>query len=116
MHNKKLKDYFPLIRERESILSEIKNNKTLSHTFNSWPQDFQNEFLDICTGIKGIKVTYDSFFKEIFNAEYNAPVLNAFISALLGTTIAKLISPLCFIRSLMKVRITKDFPIDVGPE
>lgn len=83
MH-KTLKDYFPLIRERESILAEINSNKSLSKTFNNWPNDYQSEFLDICTGIKGIKITYDSFFKEIFNAEYNAPVLNAFISALLG--------------------------------
>lgn len=81
---KTLKDYFPLIRESESILAEINSNKSLSKTFNSWPTDFQNDFLDICTGTKGIKITYDSFFKEIFNAEYNAPVLNAFISALLG--------------------------------
>ncbi len=85
MHNKsRLKDYFPLIRERENILEEIKQNKKLSKTFYSWSEDFRNEFLDICTGVKGIKITYDTFFKEIFNAEYNAPVLSAFISALLG--------------------------------
>ncbi len=87
MHNNKLKNYFPLIRERECILTEIRNNKTLNQTFNSWPVDFQNNFLDICTGIKGIKVTYDTFFKEIFNAEYNVPALNAFISALLDQKI-----------------------------
>ena len=38
--------------------------------FHKWEQRHQEEFLDFCTGVRGIKLMYDGFFKEIFNPEY----------------------------------------------
>ena len=56
----------------------------LSTLFDSWEQERQEEFLDFCTGVKGVKILYDSFFKEIMNPEYSPGRLNRFLSLLLG--------------------------------
>ena len=83
MANNNLKDYFPLIRERKEILAEIEQKQPLQILFHSWTNEQQEEFLDFCTGTKGVKMLYDSFLKEVFNAEYNAGPLNDFLSVLL---------------------------------
>ena len=44
----------------------------------------QEEFLNIVTGMKGVKILYDSFFKEIMNPEYNPERLEKFLTLLLG--------------------------------
>lgn len=38
--------------------------------FAGWEEGQQEEFLDICTGVRGMKFLYDGFFKEILNPEY----------------------------------------------
>ncbi len=80
----KLAQFFPVIRARELILSEINNTPGLLSVFNSWDEDQQEEFLSICTGNKGVKMLYDSFFKEIFNAEYNPERLSSLLSVIIG--------------------------------
>ena len=79
----KLKKYFPIIRERQEILAEIQNNNTLQIKFNNWPVQKQDEFLNLCTGVKGLKLLYDGFFKEIMNPEYAPERLNDFLSHML---------------------------------
>ena len=65
----KLKNYFPMIRSREEILKEIDGNIKLTEKFYSWGDSARQEFLDFCTGVRGVKLLYDSFFKEIMNPE-----------------------------------------------
>ena len=43
----------------------------------------QEEFLDFCTGVRGIKMLYDSFAKESLNPEYAPERLNDFLSVML---------------------------------
>ena len=66
---KKLKDCFPMIREEKELLAEIRESETLRRTFQGWPEEKQRIFLDCCTGARGVKMLYDSFFKEIMNPE-----------------------------------------------
>lgn len=80
----KLKTYFPIIREREEILKEIHSQKALTNTFNAWDPKAQETFLDFCTGVKGVKMLYDFFFKEIMSPESTPERLNEFLSLLLG--------------------------------
>ena len=54
----KLKNYFPLIREREELLSEIKGNPKLREIYEEWNTKNREEFLDFCTGVKGMKIGY----------------------------------------------------------
>ena len=81
----KLKQYFPIIHERKKLLNQIETTVTLSQEFDSWNTSQQEEFLDFCTGVRGVKLLYDSFFKEILNAEYTPERLNRLLSVLLGT-------------------------------
>ena len=66
---KKLRDYFPMLQTREAILKEINNNEKMWSTFYSWEEERQEEFLDFCTGARGVKVMYDFVSKEILNPE-----------------------------------------------
>ena len=80
----KLKNYFPIIREREEVLAEILKNGTLHRRFGSWPKEKREEFLDLCTGARGLKLLYDGFFKEVMNPEYVPGRLSDFLSCTLG--------------------------------
>ena len=80
----KLKQYFPMIREREDIEREIRENPKLLEKYREWDEEQQEEFLDYCTGVKGVKVLYDAFFKEIMNPENTPERLNELLSLLLG--------------------------------
>ena len=52
----KLKNYFPLIREREELLAEIKGNPRLREIYEEWNTKNREEFLDFCTGVRGMKI------------------------------------------------------------
>ena len=78
-----LKTYFPTIRTRKEVLEEISESEKLSEMFRQWNEGQQEEFLDFCSGNRGVKILYDSFFKEILNPE-NAPErLNELLSLIL---------------------------------
>lgn len=49
----RLRNYFPLIRERKEVLKEIGENSGLYAVFTGWKPEQQEEFLDFCTGMKG---------------------------------------------------------------
>ena len=80
---KKLKDCFPMIREENELLAEIRESETLRRTFQGWPEEKQRIFLDCCTGARGVKMLYDSFFKEIMNPEKNPERIEELLSLLL---------------------------------
>ena len=80
----KLKQYFPTIRTRREIMQEIQRDKKLMDMFLSWSKSEREEFLDFCTGVRGVKMMYDFMSKEILNPEFHPERLNEFISLLLG--------------------------------
>lgn len=65
----RLKQYFPMLRTRTEIMEIIIKDETLKTLFDSWETEFQEEFLNICTGISGVKVLYNFMIKEILNPE-----------------------------------------------
>ena len=78
-----LKNYFPMLREREELLSEIQGSPKLRAIYEEWKPKNREEFLDFCTGVKGIKILYDSFFKEVMNPEYTPERLEKFLCVVL---------------------------------
>ena len=70
MSKNKLQELFPMIQTRQKVMAQVNKNPYLKQEFDSWETKRQEEFLDFCTGEKGVKIMYDSFFKEIFNPEY----------------------------------------------
>ena len=79
-----LSTYFPLIRTREEILEEISEKKELLSLFENWSPDQQEEFLDFCSGNRGVKILYDPFFKEIMDPDSTPERLEELLSLLLG--------------------------------
>lgn len=84
---KSLKECFPMIRSKEEILKQMNKEKNLKETFDSWKLEEQKEFLDICTGVRGVKILYDAFFKEVMNPEYAPQRMNEFLSLLLKDSV-----------------------------
>lgn len=78
-----LKKYFPMIRTREEILDEISGNEILLEMYRKWDEKQRREFLDFCTGVKGVKILYDSFFKEIMDPDAAPERLEEFLSLIL---------------------------------
>lgn len=82
MH-KKLTDYFPQIRTRKEVLEDIYANPVCAYQFEACSRELKDEIMDFCTGIKGAKMTYDAFFKEILNPEVHPERLEDLLSLLL---------------------------------
>ena len=87
----KLKKYFPMIRTREEVMEKIKNKPDLLKMYSAWKEYEKEEFLNFCTGTKGVKMLYDSFFKEVFNPEYAPERLSDFLSQVLGQRVKVLL-------------------------
>ena len=57
---KTLQEHFPsLIRTREEVKKEIEGSIRLRNIYYSWEEERQEEFLDFCSGVKGVNVLYD---------------------------------------------------------
>ena len=54
-----LKAYFPDIQSRKELLQRIHSDEELLNMFMSWEEKRQEEFLDMCTGNRGVKILYD---------------------------------------------------------
>ena len=79
-----LRKLFPIIRTKDEVLRAINQSASMVSTFYSWTLEQQQQFLDICTGVLGVKVTYDPYFKEVFNPEYTPERLEHLLSQILG--------------------------------
>ena len=83
MANNLLQQYFPMLPTRTELKQRIWSNPNLKATFNSWLPERQEEFLDFCTGERGLKILYDCFFKEVFNPEYTPERLEDLLSLII---------------------------------
>ena len=79
-----LKKHFPMIRDREVVVSEISSNFNLKSIYDTWNTEQQERFLEYCTGERGLKICYDAYFKEIFNVEYDKSRLDDLLSSIMG--------------------------------
>ena len=79
-----MQKYFPAIRTAQEVLYDIQSSKELRIIFENWTEKEQREFLDICTGVRGVKLLYDSFFKEIMNPDTAPERLEELLSLLIG--------------------------------
>ena len=73
-----------MLPTKKELFERIQSDKELALEYTSWKEKYQQEFLDFCTGEKGIKVLYDSFFKEVLHPEYAAGRLEDWLSVVLG--------------------------------
>lgn len=64
-------------------METIGNDPSLLKTFEQWPEEQQEYFLSFVTGARGVKILYDSFFKEIMNPETVPERMSEFLSLIL---------------------------------
>lgn len=83
-----LRNYFPALHTKQELLALIAANPSLGGIFYRWPQEAQEEFLECCSGAKGMKVLYDGVFKEIFNPEATPERLESLLNLLLGRRVS----------------------------
>ncbi len=76
--------YTHALRTRKEVLNELKQNVELYNEYCQWPEEYRNEFLEFMMGIRGLKMTYDPFFKYIFNPEVHPERLSEFLSLIVG--------------------------------
>ena len=78
-----LQQYFPMLWVREDLEERIRKDSVLFSMFQGWKPNQREEFLDFCTGERGVKILYDCFFKEVFNPEYTPERLETLISLIM---------------------------------
>ncbi len=83
-----LSRHFPLIRARQEIYQSIYQKPALYELFSTWDPKYQEDFLDQCSGKKGMNVLYDGIFKELFNPEATPERLSQLLSLLLGREVS----------------------------
>lgn len=88
-----LQGYFPQIRTRQEVLEYIFHKRELRRRFQTLTDPQKKEFLDLCTGEKGVNVLSDPIVKEILNPEIHKERLEDFLSAVLErrVTIAQIL-------------------------
>ena len=78
-----LKQHFPMIRDRGEVLNDVKGNSQLWQIFTNWTKEQQEAFLDMCTGVRGVKLLYDQFFKAIADPDITPERLEELLSLIL---------------------------------
>ena len=71
-------------KSEQEVLSKIYEDDVLSDIYHSYPDDTKHDFLNFMTGKHGLKVTYDPFFKMIFDPYINPERLEAFLEEIIG--------------------------------
>ncbi|MBQ7934643.1 MAG: PD-(D/E)XK nuclease family transposase [Lachnospiraceae bacterium] len=83
MEKNLLRQHFPMLPTRADLEELIRKSPALYTVFMEWSEEQQKEFLDFCTGERGVKILYDSFFKEIFNPETTPERLEELLSLIM---------------------------------
>ena len=78
-----LQKYFPIIRTREEVLKEINGNDRLLSVYQGWNREQRELFLDYCSGQRGVRILYDTFFKEILDPDATPERVEELLSLIL---------------------------------
>ena len=68
---------------REAVMSSIEQDEETFQVFQGFSETLQEELIAFCMGNWGLKITYDPFFKYIFNPELHPERLSEFLSLVL---------------------------------
>lgn len=70
-------------KSRKQVLAEIHESKEVQILFETFPEKLQEEMIAFCMGRVSLKMTYDPFFKFIFNPLLHPGRLSELLSLLL---------------------------------
>ena len=69
---------------KEETLELLRRSPGLYRSYRALNDSWKEQFLDFCQGKKSLPLTYDPFFKYLFDPELHRERLSRFISSLLG--------------------------------
>ena len=81
-----IKQLFPS-RTKDECLLELKKNPSVYRTYLNWPDKWKSRFLEFMEGKKSLPLTYDPFFKKLFNPDVYPERLSRLISSIIGTNV-----------------------------
>lgn len=65
---------------REEVMLAIEQSQETYLAFQKFPEELQEELIAFCMGNWGLKITYDPFFKYIFNPELKPERLTSYVA------------------------------------
>lgn len=69
---------------KEETLERLRQSPKLYRRYQMMSSDWKERFLDFCQGKKSLPLTYDPFFKYMFDPEIHGDRLSRLVSSLLG--------------------------------
>lgn len=69
---------------RMEVVKRLQKSPEVYHAFLKLSEEFQEELVAFSMGVQGVKITYDPFFKYIFDPYARRSVLEDFLSQCLG--------------------------------
>ena len=87
MYVRNIKTIISEYSTEEAIIGEIKSDENLLAEYESWTELQQRDFLKFCSGMRGVKVLYDGFGKEILSPIYHPERLEELLSCILETEV-----------------------------
>ncbi len=69
---------------KEETLERLRQSPVLYNGYRKLNERWKELFLDFCQGKKSLPLTYDPFFKYLFDPEIHGERLSRFVSSLLG--------------------------------
>lgn len=80
----RLSDILGAAISREDAEAAIRADTEAFRIFSGFPPSEQEKLMEFIQGARGLKITYDSFFKHVMNPDTHPARLENFLSALLG--------------------------------
>ena len=62
-----MKNFLKETFTRQQVLERLQSEPEVYHEFLLLSQELQEKYIEFCMGIRGLPVTYDPFFKKLFN-------------------------------------------------
>lgn len=69
---------------KKKVLEQINASYVLQGEYEALTEEMRQKFIDFCIGLKGLPLTYDPFFKKIFNPEIHPERLSRLLTAFIG--------------------------------
>lgn len=69
---------------KKKVLKQVNASYVLRGEYEALTEEMRQKFLDFVTGVKGLPLTYDPFFKKIFNGEIHPERLSRFLTVFIG--------------------------------
>lgn len=79
-----MKNFLKETFTRQQVLERLQSEPEVYHEFLLLSQELQEKYIEFCMGIRGLPVTYDPFFKKLFNPYTYPNRFSMFVSDVLG--------------------------------